>query len=155
MLCYWQILMTRIGLSMFSNWRRFALLLNCYRTKTHFVLYTCNEYRDMGSCPPGRMWLSFLQTAKETGDPENCTQLFIARDPNLIPFKRFFFINSLLPLTTGPQPLPKPALHRAQSIASSFSFRYHLFSSRSSSSCLPLLSRLPATCILPVLSFIQ
>ena len=132
-----------------------ALLLNCYLTKTHFVLYTCNEYRDMGSCPPGRMRLSFLQTAKVTRDPENCAQLFIARGRLLVPFKRFHFINSLFSLTSGPQPLPKQVLHRVRSIASSFTFNYPFFHLRSSNSCLPLLSRLPVTCILSILSFIQ
>jgi hypothetical protein len=67
----------------------------------------------MGFCPPGRMRLSFLQTAKVIGDLENRAQLFIARDPNLVHFKRFLFINSLVPLTTGPQALPKPVLHSA------------------------------------------
>jgi hypothetical protein len=76
MLCSWRLLMTCIWLSIFSNRRRFALLLKCYRIKTHFVLYTCNECRDMG--PANRM--SCLQTAKVTGNPENCTQLFILCD---------------------------------------------------------------------------
>ena len=50
---------------------------------------------------------------------------------------------------TGPQSLPKRVLHRERSSASSFSFRYPLFSLRSSSSSLRLIPRRPVTSILP------
>jgi len=51
-------------------------------------------------------------------------------------------IQSAHSLTTDPQPLPKPVLHRLRSSASSFNFQYRLVSLRSSSSCLHLLPRL-------------
>jgi hypothetical protein len=50
--------------------------------------------------------------------------------------------------TRGPQPLPKPVLHRVRSSASSFNSQYLLFSLRSFSSCLSLLPRLPVTSFL-------
>jgi hypothetical protein len=52
-------------------------------------------------------------------------------------------------LTTGPNPLPKRALHIARSRASSFKWEYPLLSLRSSSSFLRLLPRLPVTSIHP------
>jgi len=52
-------------------------------------------------------------------------------------------------LTTGPKPLPKPALHIARSRASSFKWEYPLLSLRSSSSFPRLLPRLPVTSIPP------
>jgi hypothetical protein len=56
------------------------------------------------------------------------------------------FIHSVVPLMTGPQPLPKPVLHTVWSSASSFSFLYTLLSWVYSSSCLHLL---PVTSNLP------
>jgi len=47
--------------------------------------------------------------------------------------------------TTGPQPLPKEVLHIGKSSPSYFNFQYPLVSLRASSSCLPLLPRLPVT----------
>jgi len=59
------------------------------------------------------------------------------------------FIHLAVCLTTGPKPLPKPALHIVQSRASSFKWEYPLLSLRSSSSFLRLLPRLPVTSIPP------
>jgi hypothetical protein len=59
------------------------------------------------------------------------------------------FIHSAVCLTTGPKPLPKPALHIVRSRASSFRCEYPLLSLRSSSSFLRLLPRLPFTSIAP------
>jgi len=61
----------------------------------------------------------------------------------------YSFIHLLVCLTTGPKPLPKPALHIVRSRASSFKWEYPLLSLRSSSSFLPLLPRLPVTSIPP------
>ena len=52
-------------------------------------------------------------------------------------------ITSVFCVTTGLQPLSQRILHRVQSSGSSFNFHYPPFSLRSSSSCLPLLPRLP------------
>ena len=52
-------------------------------------------------------------------------------------------------LTTGPKPLPKPALHIVRSRASSFKWEYPLLSLRSSNSFLRLLPCLPVTSIPP------
>jgi hypothetical protein len=57
------------------------------------------------------------------------------------------FVHLSVCLTTGPQPLPKPAIHIVRSRASSFICEYPLLSLRSSSSFLHLLSRLPVTSI--------
>jgi len=57
------------------------------------------------------------------------------------------FIHSIVRLTTRPQPLPKRVLRRVQCSVSPFKFKYLLVSSRSSSSCLRLLPRLPVTSI--------
>jgi len=54
---------------------------------------------------------------------------------------------------TGLYPLPQLVLHRGRTTASSFYFRYPLFSLRLSSSCLRLLSRLSVTLILLSLQF--
>ena len=59
------------------------------------------------------------------------------------------FVHLLVCLTTGPKPLPKRALHLVRSRASSFKWEYPLLSSRSSSSFLCLLPRLPVTSIPP------
>ena len=59
------------------------------------------------------------------------------------------FIHLAVCLTTGPKPLPKPALHTVRSRASSFKWQYPLLSLRSSSSFLRLLPRLPVTSIPP------
>ena len=59
------------------------------------------------------------------------------------------FIHTAVCLTTGPKPLPKPALHTVRSSASSFKWKYPLLSLRSSSSFLRLLPRLPVTSIPP------
>ena len=56
-------------------------------------------------------------------------------------------IHSFSSLTTGPKPLPKPALHTVRSRASSFKWQYPLPYLRSSSSFLHLLSRLLVTSI--------
>jgi len=50
-------------------------------------------------------------------------------------------------LTTRTQLLPKPFRHILRSSAVSLSFQYPFFSSRSSSSCLHLFTRLPVTSI--------
>ena len=52
---------------------------------------------------------------------------------------------SVISPTPGPKPLPKPFLHRERASASYFNFQYPRLSLRLSSSCLSLLSRLPAT----------
>ena len=58
-------------------------------------------------------------------------------------------IHSAVRLTTGPKPLPKPALHIVRYRASSFKWEYPLLSLRSYSSFLCLLPRLLATSISP------
>ena len=69
----------------------------------------------------------------------------------LLWFKSFihsFIHTSVRPsssITAGPQPLPKPFLHRVRYSASSFSFQYALVFLTSSSSCLRLLPRLLVT----------
>jgi len=55
--------------------------------------------------------------------------------------------HSVVCLTTGPKPLPKPAPHTVRSRASSFKWDYPLLSLRSSSSVLRLLPHLPVTSI--------
>jgi hypothetical protein len=67
----------------------------------------------------------------------------------LIPSVAHSFIHSVVCLTTGPKPLPKPALHIVRSRAPSFKWEYPLLSLRSPSSFLHLLPRLPVTSILP------
>jgi len=59
-------------------------------------------------------------------------------------------IHSFNPLSilTFLWPLPKPTHHRGRESASTFNFKYPLISLRSSSSCLPLLLRLPVTSVL-------
>jgi hypothetical protein len=59
------------------------------------------------------------------------------------------FIHLVVCLTTGPKPLPKPALHIMRSRASSFKWVYPPLSLRLSSSFLRLLPRLPVTSIPP------
>ena len=59
------------------------------------------------------------------------------------------FIHLVVRLTTGPKPLPKPALHVVRSRASSFKWEYPLLSLRSSISSLRLLPCLPVTSIPP------
>ena len=59
------------------------------------------------------------------------------------------FIHSAVRLTIGSQTLTKRVLQTVRSIASSLNIRYHLFSFRSSSSCLCLLPHLPITFIIP------
>jgi len=68
--------------------------------------------------------------------------------------KRHPFTHLVVCLTTGPKPLPKPALHIVRSRASSFKWEYPLLSLKSSSSFLCLLPRLPVTSI-SFLSFLQ
>ena len=58
-------------------------------------------------------------------------------------------IRSVGCLTTGPQPRVEPLLHTVRSSAFSSNLQYPHFSLRSSSSCLPLLPRLPITSTLP------
>ena len=53
--------------------------------------------------------------------------------------------NSVVCLTTGPEPLPKRVLHRRRSSSSSFNLQYLVVPLMSSSSCLRLLPRLPVT----------
>ena len=69
------------------------------------------------------------------------------------------FINLVVCLTTGPKPLPKPALHIVRSRASSFKWEYSLHSLRSSNSFIRLLPCLPVTsippCIFPSVYFIM
>jgi hypothetical protein len=55
--------------------------------------------------------------------------------------------HSFCSLATGPQTLPMRVLHRVRSSASSFNSQHHLFSLRSSNSCLRLLPRLTVTSI--------
>jgi len=62
-------------------------------------------------------------------------------------------IHYVVCLTTGLYLLPMRVLHRMRSSASSLNIRYHLLSSRSFSSCLCLLLRLPVTYIHPSVSF--
>ena len=59
------------------------------------------------------------------------------------------FIHLAVCLTTGPNPLPKRALHIVRSRASSFKWEYPLLSLRSSNSFLHLLPCLPLTSIPP------
>jgi len=59
----------------------------------------------------------------------------------------YSFIHLVVCLTTGPKPLPKPALHIARSRASSFKWEYPFLYLRSSNSFLRLLPRLPVTSI--------
>ena len=59
------------------------------------------------------------------------------------------FIHLAVCLTTGPKPLPKPALHIVRSRDSSFNWQYPLLYLKSSSSFLRLLPRLLATSIPP------
>jgi hypothetical protein len=59
------------------------------------------------------------------------------------------FIHLAVCLTTGPKPLPKPALYIVRSRASSFKWEYPLLSLTSSSSFPRLLPRLPVTSITP------
>jgi len=59
------------------------------------------------------------------------------------------FIPLVVCLTTGPKPLPKPALHIVRSRASSFKWEYPRLSLRSSSSFLRLRPCLPVTSIPP------
>jgi len=63
------------------------------------------------------------------------------------------FIHLVVCLTTGPEPLPKPALHIVRSRAISFKWEYPLLSLRSSNGFLRLLPCLPVTfiphCIFP------
>ena len=61
----------------------------------------------------------------------------------------YSLIHLVVCLTTGPNPLPKRALHIVRSRASSFKWEYPLLSLRSSSSSLRLLPRLPVTSIPP------
>jgi len=49
--------------------------------------------------------------------------------------------------TTSPQPLQNRVLHPVRSSASSFNSQYSFVSLKSSSSCLPLLARLPVTSV--------
>ena len=67
----------------------------------------------------------------------------------------YIYLHSAVCLTTGPKPLPKPALHTVRPWASSFKWQYPLLSVTSSSSFLRLLTRLPLTCIASILSFVQ
>jgi hypothetical protein len=59
------------------------------------------------------------------------------------------YIHLAVCLTTGPKPIPKPALHIVRSRASSFKREYPLLSLRESSSFFRLLPHLPVTSILP------
>jgi len=59
------------------------------------------------------------------------------------------FTHLVVCLTTGPEPLPKRALHIVRSRASSFKWEYPLLSLRSSNNFLRLLPCLPVTSIPP------
>jgi len=63
------------------------------------------------------------------------------------PVPQHSFNYSVVRLTTGPQPIPKRVLRRVHCTVSPFKFQYILVSSRSSSTCLRLLPRLPVTSI--------
>jgi len=60
----------------------------------------------------------------------------------------YYFNHSIVYLTTGPKPLPKPVRHWVRSSSSPVSFQDPLFSLKSSSSSLRHLSVLPVTSIL-------
>jgi hypothetical protein len=64
----------------------------------------------------------------------------------------FHFIHLVVFLTTGPKPLPKPALHIVRSRASSFKWENPLLSLKSSSSFVRLLPCLPVSSIDPCIS---
>ena len=64
----------------------------------------------------------------------------------------FYFIHSVVCLTTGPQTLTERVLHTLCSSDSSFNFQHPLISFRSSSSCLHLLPCLSITSIPPPIS---
>ena len=67
-------------------------------------------------------------------------------------FIHSFFIHLFRsPSSTNPQPLPKHVLHRLRPTAYSSNFQHHLFSLKSSGSCLRILPRLPVTSILPAI----
>jgi hypothetical protein len=66
-----------------------------------------------------------------------------------IPVIHSLYIHLVVCLTTGPKPLPKPALHIVRSRASSFKWEYHLLSLRSSNRFLRFLPCLPVTSIPP------
>jgi len=68
---------------------------------------------------------------------------------NCVPVNAFFS-----PSGDGPYRFPKRVLHRMRSSASSFNFLYHIFSLRSSSSCLRRLPRFPSLSSF-LLSFLQ
>jgi len=59
------------------------------------------------------------------------------------------YIRSTVCLTTGPQPFLDRILHPLRSSTFPFYLQYLLFFLSSSSSCVPLLCRLPVTSILP------
>ena len=63
--------------------------------------------------------------------------------------ERLYIHHLVVCLTTGPKPLPQPALHIVRSRASFFKWEHPLLSLRSSSSFLRLLPRLPVTSIPP------
>jgi len=63
----------------------------------------------------------------------------------------YYVIHLAVCLTTGPKPLPKPALHTVRFRASSFNCQYPLLSLRSFSNLLRLLPRLPVTSIHPLI----
>jgi hypothetical protein len=83
------------------------------------------------------------------GPPDYVLPPFVIRNAN----SKNSFIHLAVCLTTGPNPLPKRALHIVRSRASSFKWEYSLLSLRSSNSFIRLLPCLPVTsippCILP------
>jgi len=56
---------------------------------------------------------------------------------------------------TSPQPLPKLIFQTMRSSVCCFKFLYHLFSSRTDSSCLRLLPRLPVPSIFPSITCLR
>jgi hypothetical protein len=61
----------------------------------------------------------------------------------------YSFTHTIVCFTTGSKPLLKLVLHIVQHNASLYNFHYFIFSVSSPGSCVPRLSRLPVTSILP------
>jgi hypothetical protein len=99
-------------------------------------------------------YASRIGSGKSSSATKSCACAFVVLLAGIISLavdcKQYILL--LVGLTRGPQPLPKRVLHTVQSSASSFNSQYPLFTVRSSSSCLCLLSRLLFPSVL-VLSF--
>jgi hypothetical protein len=127
------------------NIRLLVTLCRSVRPKLHNIFREYMTLKEGGgerwrSCNK-RCWpniMFFSSTAQKTA----------SRDHEL----RHSFIHLAVCLTTGPKPLPKPALYIVRSRASSFRCEYPLLSLRSSSSFLRLLPRLHRLPRLPLTS---